>query len=216
VVERLFHWAFALVFLGLLGGLALQHPDLRGIPFMGSKLVREVHLTLALLLLCLPALAAAWDDFRSVRVLLRDVLGWRAHDTRWLAALLGRVVRRCDALPAQGRFNAGQKLNARATIGLTACLALTGVLITPHPSPVPQAWRELLYQLHVALAYLAIPLVLGHVLLATLWPSTRPSLWGMLRGRVSAEWARQHHRLWAERDAQVAESSSAELPSRSS
>lgn len=196
-VERAFHWTFALIFLALLGtGLALEHPDLRGIPFYGSKLVREVHLTLALLLLCLPALAASWDGFASVRAMLRAALAFRAADSAWLRALGGHLVGRGGEMPPQGRFNAGQKLNAYLTILATVGLALSGVLIAPLHGPIPQAWRELLYQVHTVLAYAIIPLVAVHIGLALVWPPTRPALSGMLSGRVAAAWARRHHAAW--------------------
>jgi cytochrome b subunit of formate dehydrogenase len=138
---RLVHWGFALAFFGLLGsGVALANPDLRGIPFLGSKLVREIHLTWAVLLFVLPALAAAWDGF----------------------AQLGQVA---------DRLNVGQKLNLWLVVSLTFGLAVTGSIIgAPVVGPIPAAVREAVYPLHVVLAYCTVPVVAGHVLLATLLP----------------------------------------------
>lgn len=198
-VERAFHWTFALTFLGLLAsGLAMEHPDLRGIPFLGSKLAREAHLTLALLIFCLPALAAAWDDFHSTTRMLAAAFRWDLHGLRRLVRAVGRVSGSRPARPVEGRFNTGQKLNALAVLVLTAGLALTGALLAPHPGPFPQTWREVLYLTHTTLAYLTLPLVGGHVFLAVCWPSTRPAFWGMVHGRVSLEWARKHYPVWLE------------------
>jgi formate dehydrogenase gamma subunit len=191
---RLAHWGFALAFFGLLiSGLALGNPDLRGIPFLGSKLVREIHLTWAVLLFILPALAASWDGFWGARRFWRESSQFNARDWNWLAAIL--LARRP---PPQGRLNAGQKLNMLALLALIGGLTLTGALVTPEAGrPVPQAIRVVLYEVHVLLAYATVPLVLGHVFLATLFPPTRAALRGIVLGSVDAEWASRHHALWA-------------------
>ena len=44
--------------------------------------------------------------------------------------------------------------------------------------------------------YIAIPLVLGHLYMAMLNPSTRHSLRGMVLGTVRRDWAREHHAKW--------------------
>jgi cytochrome b subunit of formate dehydrogenase len=142
---RLIHWGFAVAFLGLLGsGLAVGNPDLRGIPFLGSKLFREIHLTWAVLLFVLPALAAAWDGFSPIADL------WR------------------EARAARGRFNAGQKLNLALVVILTTGLVVTGTVIgAPVDGPLPAGVREAIYPLHTLLGYCTIPVVVGHVLVAT-------------------------------------------------
>lgn len=150
---RLVHWGLAITIFGLLAsGLALEDPRLRGIPLLGSKLVREVHLSWAVLLVVLPALAASWDGFQELGLLWGE-----ARHLRTRAA----------------RLNIGQKLNVHFVIGLTAALALTGVAIAPlGPSPIPQALREVAYPLHVLLAYAMAALVVGHVaMVARSWLS---------------------------------------------
>ena len=143
---RLVHWGLAIAVLGLLAsGLALESPELRGIPLLGSKLVREVHLSWAVMLVVLPALAASWDGFQE----------------------LGRLWREASQLRSRAaRLNIGQKLNVHFVVGLTAGLALTGVAIAPlGPSPVPQGLREIAYPVHVLLAYAMAALVVGHVVM---------------------------------------------------
>ena len=44
--------------------------------------------------------------------------------------------------------------------------------------------------------WVAVPLVAGHIYLATLNTSTRHSLRGMTLGTVRREWARKHHPKW--------------------
>ncbi len=195
---RLTHWGLALAYFGLLGsGLALGSADLRGIPFLGSKLVREVHLTWAVLLLVLPAVAASWDGFRAAHRLWAESRAFGPADVGWLRAMVTRAFGGQEATPQQGRLNAGQKLNLLLVVGLLGGLALTGVAIAPPGGqPVPQDIRESVYEIHLALAYLTVPLILGHVLMALVVPAGRGSLRGMIRGDVRAEWAATHHAAW--------------------
>lgn len=146
---RLVHWGLAIAWFGLLlSGLALESPDLRGIPFLGSKLMREVHLSWAVLLAVLPTLAASWDGFHQLGTLWRE------------ASHLGAPI---------VRLNVGQKLNVFIVLALSAGLALTGLAIAPlGPSPVPQALRELAHPLHVLLAYAMTAVIAVHIVLATL------------------------------------------------
>lgn len=195
---RLVHWGFAVPFLGLLAtGFLLGVPELRGIPFMGSKLVREIHLTFAVLLVVLPALAASWDGYRSAARVGRDALAFDRTDAAWVTAWPRRALGRGARDTAVGRFNAGQKVNAWLVLALSTGLAVSGSVIAPEAGrPVPQAIRITAYEFHVLLAVATIPLVAGHVFLAVLFPPTRPSLRGILFGRVPTRWARAHHRAW--------------------
>jgi formate dehydrogenase subunit gamma len=195
---RLVHWTLALGFLGLLSsGLALESAELRGMPFLGSKLVREVHLSWAVLLFVLPALAGAWDSFRELGSVWREAWTLAEVDWAWLRGLCLRAVGVRRELPPQGFFNAGQKLNVLVLAVLLGGLAITGAVIAPEAGrPVPQAIRELVYPIHRLLAYATLPLLVAHMLLATVWPSTRPALRGILSGSVRRDWARSHHALW--------------------
>ena len=49
---------------------------------------------------------------------------------------------------------------------------------------------------HLSMAILATPLILGHVFMATVNPDTRVGLSGMISGFVDRHWARHHYRLW--------------------
>jgi cytochrome b subunit of formate dehydrogenase len=135
---HLLHASLAVaVFALLASGLALQEPALRGIPFLGSRLVREVHLTWALLLVIGPALAASWDGFREpVAVWLSD------------------------------RFNLGQRLNVVLVLVLLVGLGLSGLVVAMDRLVVPQVVRETAYGVHRLLAYAMLALVAAHVAVA--------------------------------------------------
>ena len=105
----------------------------------------------------------------------------------WLVALAASAIGRPRRLPPQGRFNAGQKLNALYVAGLGVGLTITGGLIWPDwlLGPAPRAF---VFGLHDLLMLLSLPALALHLLLTLVFPPTRPSLRGMLTGRVRADW----------------------------
>ena len=189
--ERLFHWSFALPFLVLLvSGIILALPDTETL-LARRELIRGVHLYAAVSLVLLPAMALL-TDLRGLARDLHEIDYWDHLDMRWLRlAVLPNFLRR-EPLPAAGRFNAGQKLNAvLAAAGITG-LVITGALMWK--AELFPIWSgEVATDLHDLLTLVMLPLVLGHVFLATLNPSTRASMMGMVTGRVDAAWHRAHH-----------------------
>jgi formate dehydrogenase subunit gamma len=69
-------------------------------------------------------------------------------------------------------------------------LAITGLIL----------WASkiafLSWLIHIGMAALAAPLVLGHMYMAVINRSTRAGLGGMFSGYVDREWARHHYALW--------------------
>jgi formate dehydrogenase subunit gamma len=178
--ERAAHWLTAGGFFGiLLSGLALGD--------RGSSryaVVLGIHLGLATLLVV--GLAALFLRSRVLAATVRQLRRLDALDRQWLAGAPRRLVDRSPAPPA-GRFNAGQKMNARlAALGLGA-LYVTGIAeFLPGP----------LRGFHGLAAGLMTLLVAGHVYMAVVNPGTRPGLRGMVRGDVDREWARRHYPRW--------------------
>jgi formate dehydrogenase subunit gamma len=194
-VERALHWSAAGLFLLLLAtGLALFHPQWRNWDIGGIKVVKETHLTLAVLLPLLPLTFAAWDGGQALRHNLAALWRWQSTDWRWLAALGLTLLGQRPHWPAVGRYNAGQKLNSLYLAGLTLGLIISGSLIWPDRLLEP-ALRASLYALHDLLMLLSLPVLLLHLSLALLWPTTRPALGGMLSGDVPATWHAQHYPL---------------------
>ena len=99
-------------------------------------------------------------------------------------------------LPApQGRFNAGQKVNAALTAAFAVLFAVSGSLL----------WlgeRDHRFQvgstilLHDWLTLISLVLLVGHLYLALIYPSTRHALRGMTVGTVRRDWAERHHPKW--------------------
>jgi len=183
--ERAVHWVHASAFLVLLGsGLALYLPSLA--TEIGRRpLVKDVHLFTALAWAIALLAVVALGDRRGLRATTRELDVFDADDRRWL---LGRHVR-------QGRFNAGQKLNAVLTAAFAVLLAVSGVLLWLGERDTRFRLDSTIV-LHDVVAYLSVALLAGHLYLAVIHPSTRHALRGMTVGTVREDWAREHHAKW--------------------
>ena len=183
--ERAVHWVHASAFLVLLGsGLVLYLPSLA--TEIGRRpLVKDVHLFTALAWAIALLTVVALGDRRGLRVTARELDVFDADDRRWL---LGRRVR-------QGRFNAGQKLNAALTAAFAVLLAVSGVLLWLGERDTRFRFDSTIV-LHDVVAYLSVGLLAGHLYLAVIHPSTRHALRGITVGTVREDWAREHHAKW--------------------
>ena len=104
--------------------------------------------------------------------------------------------RRRGAEPPAGRFNAGQKLNSAVIAGLAVVFTVSGVLILLQETDKTFRGVTSAILVHDWATWVVVPLVAGHIYLATINASTRHSLRGITLGTVRREWARRHHPKW--------------------
>jgi formate dehydrogenase subunit gamma len=187
--ERALHWIHASAFLVLLGsGLVLYLPALAAA--VGRRpLVKEVHLATALLWAVALVAVVAVGDRHGLRRTLRELDRFDEDDRRWLRG--GRT--------PQGRFNAGQKLNAALTASFALLFGVSGLLLWLGERDTRFRWDSTIV-LHDVLTLLSLGLLCGHLYLAVIHPKTRHALRGMTLGTVREDWAREHHAKWAGRD----------------
>jgi formate dehydrogenase subunit gamma len=184
--ERALHWANALGFLVLLAsGLVLYLPSLAVL--VGRRpLVKDVHFWTGIAWIAVLAAIALAGDRRGLLRTARELDRFDRDDARWL---LGRR-------PApQGRFNAGQKLNASLTGAFTLLFLVSGLLLWLGERDTRFRFASTVV-LHDGLMYAALVLLVGHLYLAVVHPATRHALRGMTVGTVDEEWARRHHAKW--------------------
>ncbi len=184
--ERLLHWANAIGFFFLLAsGLALYLPSVE--VWLGRRpLVQDVHFYAGLGWIAVLVLIGLLGDRRGLLRTARELDGFDRDDLRWLA---GRR-------PApQGRFNAGQKINAAITAGLTLLFLCSGLLLWLGERDTRFRFASTVI-LHDGLMYISLGLLVGHLYLAVIHPATRHALRGMTVGTVSEEWATRHHPKW--------------------
>ena len=183
--ERAVHWAHASAFLVLLAsGLVLYLPALSE-RFSRRPLVKAVHLWTAVAWIAALALVVLVGDRASLRRTLRELDRFDADDRRWL---------RGERAP-QGRFNAGQKLNAAITAALAVNFAVSGFLLWYGERDTRFRFAGTLL-VHDGLMYVFLVLLAGHLYLAVIHPSTRHALRGITLGTVDDDWARRHHAKW--------------------
>jgi formate dehydrogenase subunit gamma len=183
--ERAVHWVHASAFLVLLGsGLVLYLPSLAAA--VGRRpLVKEVHLVTALAWALALLAVLVLGDRKGLRATARELDVFDADDRRWLRG------RRAP----QGRFNAGQKLNAALTAAFALLFAVSGVLLWLGERDTRFRFDSTIV-LHDVLTYLSVALLAGHLYLAVIHPATRHALRGITLGTVREDWAREHHPKW--------------------
>ena len=185
--ERTLHWVHAAAFFVLLGsGLVLYLPSLSEL--VGRRaFIKDVHFDTGLAWFVAIALIVALGDRRGLRKTVREMEEFDGDDRLWLR----RIPR------PQGRFNAGQKLNAVLTASFAVLFFVSGVLLWYGERNNSFRWASTIL-LHDGLMYISIVLVAGHLYLAVIHPATRESLRGITTGSVRTSWARQHHRKWVD------------------
>jgi formate dehydrogenase subunit gamma len=185
--ERVLHWVNAAGFFVLLAsGLVLYLPSLASV--VGRRpMVKDVHFWAGIGWVSALALVALLGDRRGLLRTAREIDRFDPEDVRWL--------RRRRPAP-QGRFNAGQKVNAALTAAFLVLFLVSGLLLWLGERDTRFRFASTVV-LHDGLLYASLVLLVGHLYLAVLHPATRHALRGMVTGTVREEWAREHHPRWS-------------------
>ena len=183
--ERTLHWANAAFFLFLLAtGLILYLPSL-SVAVGRRPLVQSAHFWSGVAWIAVLATIVLLGDRRGILRAAREIDRFDHDDLRWLG---GR--------PApQGRFNAGQKLNAALTAAFTLLFLVSGLLLWFGERDTRLRFASTVV-LHDGLMYVSLVLLIGHLYLAVIHPTTRHALRGITLGTVNEEWAARHHGKW--------------------
>ena len=193
-VERVVHWATALIFAVLVVTGALLYLGPLGALVGRRALVEDVHVYcgVGLVVPLLLGVVGPWG--RALRQDLRRFNRWSGADRMWLASVRrahpDRVAlrRRLDI----GKFNAGQKLNAAFTAGAGLVMLGTGCIMRWY-HPWPLAWRTGATFVHDWLALALGMVIIGHVGMALRHPDALRSMWA---GRISRSWAATEAPAW--------------------
>jgi|tagenome__1003787_1003787.scaffolds.fasta_scaffold20986206_5 cytochrome b subunit of formate dehydrogenase len=179
--ERTAHWLVALAFgVMLLSSSQIPHGWTWTTPAF------DVHVAAAAVLVAGLTGLLLFGNGRALRATARELRRLDARDRAWLHPR--RLIRR-QPPPAVGRFNGGQKLNARLALIGIAGLYASGIALTVFGhSP--------LGDLHGPFALLTSLLIAGHIFMAVVNPATRHALRGMTVGTVDREWAKHHFPEW--------------------
>lgn len=201
--ERVLHWYTAVLFIILaITGLSMLFGREVLIPVLGY---------------------AGFGAFANVAIALHNYLGpffvigvlleiivWigdmlpEATDMDWLRRA-GGFFSKNGSHPSAGNVNAGEKY-VTFWLGLVlmgGAVSVTGIIMD---FPIFGQVRETMQVsnlIHGVAAMIWLSLILGHIYLGT-W-GVEGALEGMTSGRVSSEWAKEHHDLWYEREGRKTE-----------
>ena len=183
-VERLLHWVNAAGFFFLLvTGLILYLPRL-SVLVSRRQTVQYIHFWGGVAWLAVLATVLVLGGRRMLAT-AREFDTFDSDDLRWLRGRGG----------PQGRFNAGQKINAVLTAAFTILFGVSGLLLWFGEQDTRYRFASTVL-LHDGLMYVSLVLVVGHLYLTLIHPATRHSLRGMTLGSVDGKWAARHHAKW--------------------
>jgi formate dehydrogenase subunit gamma len=183
-VERLLHWVNAVGFFFLLvTGLILYLPSL-SVLVSRRQTIQYIHFWGGVAWLAVLAAVVVLGG-RRILATARELERFDRDDLRWLR---GRKA-------PQGRFNAGQKINAALTAAFTVLFGVSGLLLWFGEQDTRFRFASTVV-LHDGLMYVSLFLLVGHLYLALIHPATRHALRGMTLGSVRVEWAMRHHAKW--------------------
>lgn len=182
LTERFAHWWTVLMLLiALLTGLAIGEESRSGLMFyahVGSVALIAVGLIAAFSI----------GNHRALLAAARQLFGFDERDVAWLRSHATHPFRRHQE-PRWGMFNTGQKILGWALSLSVAAVIGTGI----------QAWSAGGDEgggLHGSAVVVTMILLVAHIFMAVINPSTRPALAGMVFGSVRRSWAKAHHSEW--------------------
>ncbi|HVN05645.1 MAG TPA: formate dehydrogenase subunit gamma [Bryobacteraceae bacterium] len=192
LAERVNHWVAALTYIYcLVTGLAFWSPYLFWLAILvgGGAAARLWHPWFGLVF----TVSVFW----MYKIWRRDMLTTET-DRAWKKAIRFYVRNEDKNLPPSGRFNYGQKLFFWVMLyGVILLLASGFGLWFVESVPWSLRWvRYLAVAVHVACALITIGAFIIHVYMGT--AMVRGGFTSVIRGEVSPEWAKMHHRLWYE------------------
>ena len=191
--EMMLHWAIAVPFIVcFVTGMIVKffyglHPD--GI---SRDVLTFLHRVAGGCLTVFPTLAFMknWRDYRVHLYNVKVGFSWTIDDLKWLFLIGPSTVSKRVVLPDQRKFNAAERMNFMMVMVTYPLFIVSGILLwLPGNHFVP--WLA-----HIGAALIVPALMLGHIYMAVVNPSTRVGLSGMFTGRVDREWARHHYATW--------------------
>ena len=192
-VERVVHTLSAIAFVYLLlTGLALWTPALYWIAIAlgGGFLSRMAHPWAGLFFtLVIVWMLGLWHvDMRATQ-----------EDRAWRRAMFKYIRNEDVDVPRAGRFNYGQKAFFWIMLWGTLALLLSGIVLWI-PDAIPgdlQAVRQTAILVHAVGALVLIGAFIVHVYMGVF--IVPGSVDAIVHGKVTREWAREHHPLWADK-----------------
>lgn len=197
VFERLLHWTYTACFIPLLvTGLALYLDNLQPLAQgTAGQWMRIAHRLIAVLFIAAPLLYIILQP-RRLWMHLKE-FSFEKDDLGWLKNAFSYYVwGKHDAMPPQGRFNTGEKLNAIVTIVAWMLLVVSGLIMWFGKGVVSAELFRWMVVVHDLSMIVAVCMVIVHFYLAVAHPLMWAALVSMRFGVTSATYAAEHHAKW--------------------
>src|SRR6266851_6513482 len=156
LTERLLHWVHASAFFVLLGsGLVLYLPSL-SVAISRRPLIKDIHFWTGISWAGAILLISALGNRRALADTVREIDIFDRDDRQFLAG---------NTHSPQGRFNAGQKVNAILTAAFATRFFVSGLLLWYGERDTRFRLPGTVF-LHDALMYISVVIVAGHLYLS--------------------------------------------------
>lgn len=192
---RILHWIHAGSFITLfLTGLILFIPPLAFLA--ADSWTRVIHRIAAFLFVSIPI----WyllTNWKASWKAIKEAFTWGAEDIGWLQAapryyFLGDE----RAMPPQGHMNTGQKMWWFMTIVFGSLFILTGLIMWFLKTIAPAGLLQWAVFVHDVAFIATGAMLFVHLYLGVLHPLMTEAWNSMVKGKVSAEYAKTHYRKW--------------------
>jgi formate dehydrogenase subunit gamma len=187
--ERGNHWVVAITFvLAAMSGLALFHPSMFFFAdlFGGGPWARILHpfIGVVMFLFFCITMVRFWHLNRMTDA-----------DRQWMKQIKDVVMNREKNLPEVGKYNAGQKYMFKLMVICIILLLVSGIIMwRPYfAASFPIGINRIAVVVHAVSAVALIIGIIVHIY-AAIW--VKGTMRAMVRGDVSAAWAKHHHPAW--------------------
>ena len=196
---RVFHWVHTAAFLVLfLTGLVLFVPP---IAILAQDSWTRVIYRVAALVFVIAPLIYVPMNWKATLKGVKEAFTWGVDDLGWLQAA-PRYYFLADerAMPPQPHMNSGQKLWWFMVLVFSCVFIATGFVMWGLKTTAPHVLLQWMVFIHDVAFITTGAMLFVHIYLSVMHPLMGPASEGawssMARGKVSAEYARSHHRKW--------------------
>lgn len=194
---RVLHWIHTGAFIVLfLTGLVLFIPQLAALA--EDSWTRLIHRIGAAIFILVPALYLIINPAAVGRG-LKQAFTWGAEDLGWLKAapayyFLGDE----KSMPPQGSMNSGQKMWWFITIIFGFLFIITGLVMWFGITTAPVGLLNWMIFVHDVAFIVTGAMFFVHIYLGVFHPMMTEALKSMVSGKISIEYAKEHHGKWYE------------------
>ena len=192
---RVLHWVHASAFVLLfLTGLALFIPQLA---FLAQdSWTRLIHRIAAAIFIIAPLIYIPMN-WKTTGKGIKEAFTWGSADLGWLqAAPRFYFLNDEKGMPPQGHMNTGQKMWWFMVIVFGIVFVITGLIMWFFKATAPVALLQWMVLLHDIAFIVTGAMLFVHIYLGVIHPLMTESWGAIWGGKISAEYAKLHHRKW--------------------